>query len=116
MRGGFGSTFAWSETLTRATPLVLTGLAVIARASSNEYRNTAKLPQQIAKELGADYLLMARVRWSKSADGVNRVRVTPELVDVRPGHAAQSRWQEPFDAALTDVFQVQAEIAEIYED
>ncbi|RYF19297.1 MAG: ABC transporter permease [Comamonadaceae bacterium] len=27
LRGGFGSTFAWSETLTRATPLILTGLA-----------------------------------------------------------------------------------------
>ena len=27
LRGGFGSVFAWSETLTRATPLVLTGLA-----------------------------------------------------------------------------------------
>lgn len=27
LRGGFGSTFAWSETLTRATPLMLTGLA-----------------------------------------------------------------------------------------
>jgi simple sugar transport system permease protein len=26
-RGGFGSLFAWSETLTRATPLILTGLA-----------------------------------------------------------------------------------------
>ncbi|HET9046080.1 MAG TPA: ABC transporter permease [Casimicrobiaceae bacterium] len=26
--GGFGSRFAWSETLTRATPLILTGLAV----------------------------------------------------------------------------------------
>ena len=25
--GGFGSRFAWSETLTRATPLILTGLA-----------------------------------------------------------------------------------------
>ena len=28
LRGGFGSVFAWSETLTRATPLILTGLAV----------------------------------------------------------------------------------------
>jgi len=28
VRGGFGSVFAWSETLTRATPLILTGLAV----------------------------------------------------------------------------------------
>ncbi|QIL82375.1 ABC transporter permease [Diaphorobacter sp. HDW4A] len=28
MQGGFGSKFAWSETLTRAIPLILTGLAV----------------------------------------------------------------------------------------
>jgi ABC-type uncharacterized transport system permease subunit len=27
LRGGFGSLFAWSETLTRATPLILTGLS-----------------------------------------------------------------------------------------
>ena len=27
VKGGFGSVFAWSETLTRATPLILTGLA-----------------------------------------------------------------------------------------
>ena len=27
LEGGFGSTFAWSETLTRATPLILTGLS-----------------------------------------------------------------------------------------
>jgi general nucleoside transport system permease protein len=27
VRGGFGSVFAWTETLTRATPLILTGLA-----------------------------------------------------------------------------------------
>ncbi|MES2936689.1 MAG: ABC transporter permease [Pseudomonadota bacterium] len=28
LRGGFGSVFAWSETLTRATPLIFTGLAI----------------------------------------------------------------------------------------
>src|SRR5262245_1682536 len=28
LQGGFGSRFAWTETLTRATPLILTGLAV----------------------------------------------------------------------------------------
>src|SRR5918993_871392 len=27
LKGGFGSVFAWTETLTRATPLILTGLA-----------------------------------------------------------------------------------------
>ena len=37
--------------------------------------------------------------------------MTPELVDARPGEAARTRWSEQFDAALTNVFEVQAEIA-----
>jgi serine/threonine-protein kinase len=89
----------------------LPGLAVIARASSNEYRHTAKAPHVIARELGADYLLTATVRWEKRPDGTNRVRVSPELVRVAPGAAATTTWQQAFDAALTDVFQVQADIA-----
>jgi eukaryotic-like serine/threonine-protein kinase len=87
------------------------GLAVIARASSNEYRHTTKPPQQIARELGADYLLTATVRWEKHPDGTSRVRVSPELVRVEPGAAPTTKWQQGFDAALTDVFQVQADIA-----
>jgi TolB-like protein len=87
------------------------GLEVIARNSSNEYRHTTKRPQEIARELGADYLLTATVRWEKAAGGASRVRVTPELVEAGPGHAPRTRWQEPFDASLTDVFQVQADIA-----
>ena len=37
--------------------------------------------------------------------------MTPELVDARPGQAARSRWGEQFDASMTDVFQVQGDIA-----
>jgi TolB-like protein len=87
------------------------GLEVIARGSSNQYRHTTKAPQQIARELGADYLLTATVRWEKAPGAGSRVRVTPELVYAGPGHAPRTRWQEPFDASLTDVFQVQADIA-----
>jgi serine/threonine-protein kinase len=87
------------------------GLAVIARTSSNEYRKTTKPPQQIARELGADYLLTATVRWEKGAGGPSRVRVSPELIRVEPGAAPTTKWQQGFDASLTDVFQVQADIA-----
>jgi TolB-like protein len=87
------------------------GLAVIARTSSNEYRKTTKLPQQVARELGADYLLTATVRWEKVAGGPSRVRVSPELIRVEPGAAPTTKWQQGFDASLTDVFQVQADIA-----
>jgi serine/threonine-protein kinase len=89
----------------------LAGLAVIARASSNEYRRTNKPPQQIARELNAEYLLTGTVRWEKHPDGTSRVRVSPELVRVAPGAAPRTKWQQGFEAALTDVFQVQADIA-----
>jgi serine/threonine-protein kinase len=36
------------------------------------------------------------------------VRVSPELIQVSTG---STKWQQPFDAALTDVFQVQADMA-----
>jgi serine/threonine-protein kinase len=88
----------------------VTGLEVIARGSSNEYRGTGKRAQEIAQELGASYLLTGTVRWIK-AGGTSRVRVTPELVEVRPGQSPRTRWGEQFDAGLTDVFQVQGEIA-----
>jgi len=90
----------------------LADLAVIARASSNEYRHTTKRPEEIARELGADYLLTATVQWEKMPGGASRVRVTPELVRVEPGAAPTMKWQRGFDAALTDVFRVQAEIAQ----
>ncbi len=89
----------------------VTGIDVIARGSSNEYRGTTKRAQEIAGELGAAYLLTGTVRWIKGADGTNRVRVTPELVEVRQGQTPRTRWGEQFDAGITDVFQVQAEIA-----
>jgi serine/threonine protein kinase/tetratricopeptide (TPR) repeat protein len=87
------------------------GLAVIARASSNEYRHAKKPLRQIARELGAEYLLTATVRWDKHSDGTSQVRVSPELVWVASGGAPTTKWQQGFDATLTDVFQVQAEIA-----
>jgi eukaryotic-like serine/threonine-protein kinase len=89
----------------------IAGLAVIARASSNEYRHTSKAPQEIARELGAEYLLTATVRWEKHPDGTSRVRVSPELVRIQPGAVPTTKWQQGFDAALTDVFKVQADIA-----
>jgi eukaryotic-like serine/threonine-protein kinase len=84
---------------------------VIARSSSVPYKKAAKSPQQIARELGARYLLTGTVRWEKGAGGANRVQVSPELVEISSGTAPRTRWQEPFDASMTDVFQVQADVA-----
>ena len=61
--------------------------------------------------MGAQYLLTATVLWDKQQDGTSRVRVSPELALVATGTAPTTKWQQGFDAALTDVFQVQTEIA-----
>jgi len=87
------------------------GLAVIARTSSVGYRGTHESPQQIAHELGVHYLLTGTVRWARDANGASRVQVNPELVEVEDSGAPASKWQQPFDASLTDVFKVQTDIA-----
>ena len=83
------------------------GIRVTARGSSSQYRRSTKTARQIGRELEVQYLLQGTVRWSK-ANGVNRVRVTPELIDVSN---EGTRWSAPYDTVLSDVFAVQASIA-----
>ncbi len=86
----------------------ISGFRVTARTSSNQYKKSTKSPQQIGQELGVQYLLTGTVRWEKGAGGASRVKVSPELIEATTGAA---KWQQPFDAVLSDVFQVQGDIA-----
>ena len=88
----------------------LAGLQVIARGSSTPYRKTTKTPKQIAEELEVGYLLNATVRWEKSG-GSSRVHVSPELIEVSGSGAPTAKWQQPFDAPITNIFEVQSTIA-----
>ncbi len=88
---------------------MLPGLQVIASSSVGQYRGTSKSPQEIGRELEVGYLLVGKVRWERSG-GQGRVRVSPELIEVNRG-APTIRWQQPFDAPLTDLFQMQGDIA-----
>ena len=83
-------------------------LTVIASSSANQYRNSAKTSVEIASELGVDFLLVGKVRWVGAAGATRKVQVVPELVDGRTG---ATTWQQPFDADMTDVFQMQTSIA-----
>ena len=86
------------------------GVLVIARGSSMSYKKTTKTQQQIARELGVGYLLTGTVRRQKAPSGTTQVQVSPELVDVRGGRAPSIKWHHAFEASLTDVFQVYADI------
>jgi serine/threonine-protein kinase len=89
----------------------LPALQVTARASSKEYRPTQKSPTDIARELGVSYLLMGTVQWERSPSGFQRVRVSPELVEVTAGRAPVTKWQQSYDTTLADVFDVQSAVA-----
>ncbi|MGD8320913.1 MAG: protein kinase [Gemmatimonadota bacterium] len=86
----------------------LPGFRVIARTSSDQYRGTTEPIQQIGRELGVDYLLSATVRTAADAGGGRRVQVVPELIATGSGDVT---WQQTFDTSLTDVFDVQSQIA-----
>jgi len=85
-------------------------LVVIARASSMQYRATAKAPAEIAGELGVRYLLTGTVQVSGRADA-RRVIVRPELVEITANRQPRSRWGQPFDAQGADVLRLQGDIA-----
>lgn len=86
----------------------LPGLAVIARTSAIQYRNTTKTIARIARELGVDFVLEGTVRWVESLPE-RRVRISPQLI-----RASDSShiWAETYEAIATDLFEVQSRVAE----
>jgi len=87
----------------------LSGMRVISRTSADQYRSTSKSLREIGEELGAGYVLEGSVRWDRTANGPGRVRVTPQLIRVKDD---SHLWSEQYDAELTEVFGIQASIAE----
>lgn len=86
----------------------LRGLRVIGRQSAKGYAGSNKTPQQIATELGVQYVLTGTVRWDSSEDGKVLVRVSPALL--RSDDATQV-WAEAYQTVLSGMFEVQAKVA-----
>jgi eukaryotic-like serine/threonine-protein kinase len=87
----------------------VSGLRVIGRASARQYKGSTKSPREIAGELGASHLLTGTVRWDRSDSSNGRVRVSPELLRASDQSTV---WAEPYEGPLSDVFRVQATVAE----
>jgi TolB-like protein len=79
-------------------------LRVISRTSAMTYKGTTRTAREIGQELGVAYLLEGTVQ--RSGD---RLRIAVQLVDAR---ADETHWSDTFDRRVTDVFAIQAEIAE----
>jgi len=78
-------------------------LGVIARTSSMQYKGAHKNAAQIARELGAAYLLEGSVR----CDG-QRIRVTAQLIQASD---QTHLWADSFDRDLNDILKLQSEVA-----
>jgi serine/threonine-protein kinase len=78
-------------------------LSVIARTSSMQYKQRDVPMDQIARELGVDYVMEGSAR----REG-NRVRISATLIDV---HDQAQRWSESFDREISNVLSLQSEIA-----
>ena len=74
---------------------------VIARNSTFAYKGKSMDLREVAKELGAGYILEGSVRRSGE-----KVRITGQLID-KDGHHI---WADRFDLDLSDIFAVQDEI------
>ena len=82
----------------------VSALFVIARNTAFTFKGKSVDVVQIARQLGVSHVLEGSVR--RAGD---RVRITAQLIDgVSGGHV----WAERYDRYLTDIFELQDEIAE----
>ena len=79
-------------------------LSVISRASAMRYKETALSRAQVGQELDVEAILEGSVRKAG-----NKVRIGAQLIEVE---ADKYVWSQSYDRDLTDVFGVQAEIAQ----
>jgi len=79
-------------------------LKVISRTSTMQYKHTEKPLKTIGQELDVTTLLEGSVRMVGS-----RVRINANLIDVAND---QQLWAETYDRKLTDIFELQLEVAE----
>ena len=90
------------------TENIITGLSadgrllVIARNSTFSYKGKSVDIQEVARKLGAQYMVEGSVQ--KKED---RVRVTAQLIDSNTGHHV---WADRYDRELKDIFALQDEI------
>jgi serine/threonine protein kinase/Tfp pilus assembly protein PilF len=78
-------------------------LCVTSRTSAMHYKGSEKNVREIGKELGVSAVLEGSVRRSG-----NRVRITSQLIDV---NADAHVWAETYDRDLTDIFEIQSDVA-----
>jgi TolB-like protein/DNA-binding winged helix-turn-helix (wHTH) protein/Flp pilus assembly protein TadD len=79
------------------------GMQVVASTSAFAFKDERRDVREIAGKLGVNYVLEGNVR--KEGD---RIRITAQLIEARSGFHL---WSKRFDTTLSDIFEVQDQIA-----
>ena len=79
-------------------------LLVIARNSSFSYKGQSVIVQEVATNLGVEYVVEGSVRKAG-----NRLRIVAQLIE---GSTGNNVWAERYDRELEDVFAVQDEVSQ----
>jgi TolB-like protein/Tfp pilus assembly protein PilF len=79
-----------------------TTLGVVARTSAMHYKHSRKRVDEIARELGVDYVLEGSVRRDES-----RIRVTAQLIDA---HTQRHIWAEQYQRDARDIPSAQGNV------
>ena len=77
-------------------------LSVIARNSAFAFKNLGTDTNQIARELGVNYILEGSIQ-----RGGNRLRITAKLIETESGGHI---WGEKYDRELKDIFELQDDL------
>ena len=83
-------------------------IGVISRNSASHYAGKIWNTKQVGKDLNVEYIIAGTVRWSRSAEEDDRVRITPRLIRVSDDIEL---WAASFDRQVHDIFDIQSEIA-----
>jgi TolB-like protein/class 3 adenylate cyclase/Flp pilus assembly protein TadD len=81
----------------------ISALKVKSRTTTAQYKNPDKTVPVIGRELGVSYILEGSVRKAE-----NKVRIVAQLIDVANDVHV---WTETFDREITEIFEIQSEIA-----
>ena len=87
----------------------ISGLGVISRQSAMQYKGRKESARVIGEELGVDYILEGTVQRERPSDPTSRVRVIPQLIRTSDDRHV---WAETYDKDMSEVFQVQSDLAE----
>lgn len=91
------------EIITQLGALSPDQLGVIARTTSMAYKRTTKSAQQIAKELGVDYILESSIRRDR-----DQVRISAQLIRTRDQVHV---WAHSYDRQISHSIALQEEVA-----